>query len=362
MSFTLGKELRLTIFGSSHGTAVGATVDGLPAGLRINEDYIAKWMERRRPSQSELTTQRKEEDLVELISGVVDNFTDGGAVTVIIRNKDVISSHYEELKTNPRPGHGDISLYYKYGEFRNYSGGGFLSGRMTAPIVAVGSVLFPLLKTRGIDIISYIDSLGPISCDDCKPPSDPEKPYDFKSRIPDKNYDLNATEYIKSLSKNGDSTGASIKTIVNGVPEGIGEPFFDSVESDISRAMFSIPGLKGIEFGVGFSFSSMVGSQANDEFYFHGDKILTRTNRNGGILGGISTGMPIEFRVVMKPTSSIRRSQRTVNLATREPSEIIVKGRHDPCIAIRAVPVVQSMTAIVITDLMLRAQKIPRVL
>lgn len=360
MSFTLGRIFKITLFGSSHGPALGVTVDGLPAGLKIDQESIRKWMERRRPAQSTITTQRREEDAVEIISGAPDSVTDGGALTLLIRNKDIISSHYEELKTNPRPGHGDISLYYKYGEFRNYSGGGFLSGRMTAPLVATGAILFPLLSSYGINAVSYIDSLGPVSCPDCKIPSDSESVYAFESRIPDSEKDREAIEYVRSLLKQGDSAGATIRTVINGVPPGLGEPFFDSVESSIARAMFSVPGLKGIEFGAGFSFSSMLGSEANDEFYLQESEIRTSTNNNGGILGGITTGMPVEFKVVMKPTSSIRKPQKTVNLVTREPSEIVIKGRHDPCIAIRAVPVIQAVTAIVMTDLMLSAQKIPR--
>lgn len=361
MSFTTGTDLKLSIFGSSHGELVGATLDGVPAGLNIDMGYISRWMERRRPSQSYLTTQRKEEDSVDIVSGITGGVTDGGALTFFIRNRDAISAHYDELRNNPRPGHGDISLYYKYGEFRNYSGGGFLSGRMTAPLVAAGSVAVSLLERYGIKVISYIDSIGGVHYRG-EAPRDPDYAYSFITRIPDKEKDREAAELVKGLLKDGDSTGGTVRTVIEGIPAGIGEPFFHSMESVISGVMFSIPGLKGIEFGEGFGFSGMKGSQSNDEFSLEDGRVITRTNHNGGILGGISNGMPLEFRVVMKPTSSIRKEQNTVNLETMSPSKIAVRGRHDPCIAIRAVPVIQAMAAYAVCDLLMQARKIPRVL
>lgn len=361
MSFTSGTALKLTIFGSSHGELVGATLDGVPAGLKIDENYIRIWMKRRRPAQSFITTQRKEEDVVEIVSGVARGFTEGGTLTLLIRNKDAISSHYEELKNNPRPGHGDISLFYKYGEFRNYSGGGFLSGRMTAPLVAAGSIALSLLEKYGIKVVSYIDTIGPFKYTGDSPSTE-EIPYSFITRFPDKELDQKAAELIGGMLKDGDSIGGAIKTVITGVPAGLGEPFFHSVESVLSASMFSIPGLKGVEFGDGFDFSEMRGSQANDEFAVEGGRIVTVTNHNGGILGGISNGMPLVLRVAMKPTSSIRKEQNTVNLEDMKASKISIKGRHDPCIAIRAVPVVQTMAAYALCDLMIQAQKIPRVL
>lgn len=362
MSFTLGGTLKLTIFGSSHGNLVGATLDGLPAGLTVDTIFMKKWLERRRPAQSSFTTQRKEMDIPEIVSGVTDGFTDGGALTILIKNEDKISSHYDELREKPRPGHGDLTLFYKYGEHRNYRGGGFLSGRMTAPLVAVGSVALGLLNRQGVHVRSWIDRIGEVSLPLSFVPDSDEGAYQFDTRIPDGSADSSAGELIKKLLKEGDSVGGSIRTQISGVPVGIGEPFFDSVESSISRLMFSIPGLKGIEFGSGFKFAEMNGSVANDAYTIAKDGIKTTSNNNGGILGGITNGMPIEFRVAMKPTSSIRKEQNTVNLSTGKADVLGVRGRHDPCIAIRAVPVVQTMASVALADLMLQAGKIPRVI
>lgn len=354
MSFTFKDALSLSIFGSSHGSHIGFTLSGIPAGVKINSDEINLWMSRRAPGQSILTTQRKEADEVEIISGVNDGFSDGGAITGIIKNMDVISKTYSELRDRPRPGHGDISLYYKYGRFRNFQGGGFLSGRMTACLVGAGSIILSALKMRGIDILSYIDTMGDISIESEKKITENDI-YSHETRMPDLDANNRASSLIMDLIKNGDSTGASIKTIIKNCPPGLGEPFFDSFESVISHLMFSIPGLKGIEFGSGFGFTKLKGTDSRDEFYMEEGKIRTRENHNGGILGGITNGMPIEFRVAMKPTSSIRESQNTVNLETMENEQITVKGRHDPCIAIRAVPVITCVSALAVYDLILRS-------
>ncbi len=361
MSFTHGRALKISVFGSSHGELVGSVLDGLPSGLRVDTVNMRKWLERRRPGQSALTTQRKEEDAPEIVSGISQGYTDGGPLTIIIRNRDTISSHYDEMKDRPRPGHGDLTLFYKYGDHRNYRGGGFLSGRMTAPLVAAGSVTLALLESSGLAVSSYIDRMGEISLpDSASPPT--EDPYAFESRMPDAACNARAVELIRKLLKEGDSIGATIRTVITGVPPGIGEPFFDSVESCLSHLLFSIPGLKGIEFGSGFGFSGMKGTEANDPYSPGQGGIVTTSNHNGGILGGISSGMPIIFRVAMKPTSSIRREQATVNLSTGKPDRLSVRGRHDPCIAIRAVPVVQTLSTIALADLMLRSGKIPRVI
>ena len=354
MSFTFKDALSLSIFGSSHGSYIGFTLSGIPAGVKITSDEINLWMSRRAPGQSILTTQRKETDEVEIISGVNEGFSDGGAITGIIKNMDVISKTYSELRDRPRPGHGDISLYYKYGRFRNFQGGGFLSGRMTACLVGAGAIILSALKMRGIDILSYIDTMGDISIESEKKITENDI-YSHETRMPDLDANNRASSLIMDLIKNGDSTGASIKTIIKNCPPGLGEPFFDSFESVISHLMFSIPGLKGIEFGSGFGFTKLKGTDSRDEFYMEEGKIRTRENHNGGILGGITNGMPIEFRVAMKPTSSIRESQNTVNLETMENEQITVKGRHDPCIAIRAVPVITCVSALAVYDLILRS-------
>ncbi|EQD25847.1 chorismate synthase, partial [mine drainage metagenome] len=234
MSFTFKDGISLSIFGSSHGPYVGFTLSGIPAGEEISEDEINKWMKRRAPGQSILTTQRKEDDHAEIISGIKQGYSDGGAVTILIKNTDIISKNYEELRDKPRPGHGDISLYYKYGEFRNFEGGGFLSGRMTTCLTGAGAIIINILKKKGIEIVSYIDRMGNIALDRDITPEDSEV-YSRDSRIPDTESDRKASEFIKNLLHEGNSTGACIRTIVKDCPPGIGEPFFDSFESVLSH-------------------------------------------------------------------------------------------------------------------------------
>ncbi|MGP6239416.1 chorismate synthase [Cuniculiplasma sp. SKW4] len=352
MSFIFKDRISISIFGSSHGEAVGAVIDGIPAGYRIEQEFIQKWMERRAPGRSTITTQRKERDNVKIISGINNGYTDGGSIALMIQNEDVISKHYDELKERPRPGHGDLSLYLKYGEYRNYSGGGFLSGRMTAPLVASGAIALQVLISEGINIVSYLEQIGDLKFTNANP--DEEKIYELETRMGDSSYDAKAREMIMSLISNGDSVGGVVKTLVSNVPGGMGEPFFDSVESILSHLIFSIPGVKGIEFGSGFAMSGMRGSETNDPFKWNGKNFYTSNNRNGGVLGGITYGDPVEFRVAMKPTSSIRMEQDTINLITHQEEKIRIKGRHDPCIAIRAVPVITCVTAIGILDLYLR--------
>ncbi|KAA8923535.1 chorismate synthase [Thermoplasma sp.] len=353
--FTLGNVLRLTIFGSSHGELVGSTIDGFPVGFRVPVDYIRRYMEYRRPGSSILTSQRKEEDDIEIVSGLHEGYTDGSPITIIIRNKNVISSYYSELRENPRPGHSDYTLFLKYGEFRNYEGGGFLSGRMTAPLVAAGAIAKAYLEGMGIRIMSYMRSIGDVECDRITGDR-----YNFETRMPDPECDERSRNLIMEVMKAGDSLGGRIDTIVENFPGGIGEPFFDSVESIISHAIFSIPAVKAIEFGDGFRLASMRGSEANDPFDVIDGKIVTRTNHNGGILGGITNGMPIKFSIAVKPTPSIHLPQQTVNLSTSERSTITVKGRHDPCVAIRAVPVVECLTSFVLLDLLIQSGYVNR--
>ncbi len=355
MSFTFKDRISISIFGSSHGSSVGCILDGIPAGFKVDENVVNLWMTRRAPGQSSLTTQRKETDNVEFISGINNSYTDGGPITMLIRNKDVIERHYDELRERPRPGHGDLSLFLKYGPFRNYSGGGFLSGRMTAPLVAAGSIAIQLLAEKDIQISSYLQSMGDIRIKEDRFYDDLEV-YGTKSRIPDSVSDSEAENLIRHLQSQGDSTGGIVKTVVKNVPAGIGEPFFDSVESVISHLMFSVPGVKGIEFGDGFQLGRMNGSTSNDLFRMKDEKVKALSNHNGGILGGITYGNDIEFRTVFKPTSSIRKEQETVDIKNWNNTTVRVQGRHDPCIAIRAVPVVKCVTALSLLDLYLRRQ------
>ncbi|WP_276935893.1 chorismate synthase, partial [Ferroplasma acidiphilum] len=264
--FSLGNEIKLTVFGSSHGPYIGGTVDGLPAGLAIDQEFIQKWLDRRKPGQSLITTPRNEDDKIEIIGGSRKGFTDGSPLAFIFKNKDYIDKHYDDLRDNPRPGHADLTMFYKYGEYRNYEGGGFFSGRMTMPLVAAGAFAMGVLKRYNIKIVTYIKSAGGISIDN-EPQEDEDYVYGFSTRMPDREKDSLLYNKILESIKNGDSMGSVISTHIYNVPPGIGEPFFNSVESEISRAMFSIPGLKAIEFGSGFKLGNMYGSEANDEFY-----------------------------------------------------------------------------------------------
>ena len=333
---------------------MGCNLDGLPAGTSIDSAEIAEWMSYRRPAMSEITSQRKEEDAVEMVSGLVGDKTDGGSLTMLIRNKDVVSAHYDEIKYLPRPGHADLTLFQKYGEYRNYSGGGFLSGRMTAPIVAAGAICNKILENSGISIRAWASSIGDVSSDAV--PENPRTAYKTKTRMVDPGSDKRAGELLRDLIAKGDSVGARISVLVDNLPAGVGEPFFDSIESSLAKGIFSIPAVKGIEFGAGFRFTSMKGSEAVDSIYFDGS-IRTRKNNNGGILGGISNGMPVQFNVAMKPTSSIRTPLETVDLRTMKPGTLQVKGRHDPCVGIRAVAVVHCLTAFIFLDLLMQSGK-----
>ncbi len=353
MSFSLGSTLILTIFGSSHGELVGATLDGLPAGISVDIEKIQKWMDLRKPSVNELTTQRKESDLVQIRSGLIEGHTDGSPLFFNIKNEDAIPGHYDDIRNMPRPGHADLTLFLKYGKYRNYSGGGFLSGRMTAPLVSAGSLCMDILDKAGITVAGWLSAIGNVRTDLAAEHA--LSAYDYKTRIPDHEKDLEAQELIRKLISEGDSTGGVVSIRVMSVPAGLGEPFFDSVESKLAHALFSIPAVKGIEFGSGFEMSSRKGSEVRDEIFFDGSDFRTKSNNNGGILGGITNGMPLEFNVAIKPTSSIRKEISTVNLETKKDGVLKIKGRHDPCIAIRALPVVQSVTALSIVDLILES-------
>lgn len=352
MTFSIGNRVRLTVFGSSHGDSVGAILDGLPHGIIVDMDNIRKWLDYRRPGQSDITTQRHESDEFQILSGIFEGKTDGSPLCIRIPNSDAISKHYDDLRHLPRPGHADLTMFYKYGEDRNYPGGGFFSGRMTAPIVAVGAVCMQILENMGIRVVSWQSSIGNVAIEGNSHDCDPHYCYRFKTRIPDQDKDRQAQQLIKDIMGEGNSVGGIISTNITGIPPGVGEPFFDSVESAISHMAFSIPGLKGIEFGSGFRLGKMSGFEAMDEFFISDGVIKTMKNNNGGILGGITNGMPIFFNVVMKPTSSVRKEMKTVDIDTMEESMLKVQGRHDPCISIRAVPVVQTSTAIVLCDLL----------
>lgn len=347
-----GSRYRTTIFGTSHGPFVGCTIEGLRAGIRIDEAFVQAQLDRRRPGQSLVTTQRKEEDRVEFSEGLRGGEATGEPIVAIIRNEDVQSKSYADVARIPRPGHGDFTARMKYGGKSDLRGGGQLSGRMTAPLVVSGAIARQVLAPQGLRFYAHAAQIGRIV-------SRPVTPQDIEAnveRTPVRCADVEAADRmiaeIEAARKDRDSVGGIIEATVTGLPVGVGEPFFDSIEATLSHLMFSIPAVKGVDFGAGFRAASMRGSEHNDPFAIEGGRVVTSTNHAGGILGGISTGMPVSFRVVVKPTASIAKPQRSVDLETMEPTELVVTGRHDPCIVPRAVPVVENVAAMGLLDLM----------
>ncbi|MBR2825929.1 MAG: chorismate synthase [Erysipelotrichaceae bacterium] len=353
MRNTLGNLITVTLFGESHGECVGAVIDGLPAGIKIDMDYISREMNKRR-SVSAISTARSEEDIPHFVSGVKDGFTEGTPVTVLIENTDAKPADYERIKSIARPGHADYTAQVKYRGYQDASGGGHFSGRLTAPLVAVGSIVRKALEDKGILIGTHIDSLNGIedydfNWDDLE--NDLRTLNDRQFAVLNDEMAERMMERIKSAREDKDSVGGVLETVISGLPAGIGEPSFSSVESELARAMFSIGAVKGIQFGAGFRFAKMTGSGANDPFRVVDGKIVTLTNNNGGVNGGITNGMPVVFSTVIKPTPSIGKLQETVNFETMENVELEIKGRHDPAIVHRARAVVDALTALVIADL-----------
>ena len=352
---SIGKRLVLTSFGESHGRCVGAVLDGCPAGLDLEEKDIQKMLDLRRPGQSSITTQRKELDQVEILSGVFRGSTTGAPITMIVWNKDQNSREYDSLKTKLRPGHSDFPAMIKYKKFNDYRGGGRFSGRLTATFVMGGSIARKLLKeSLGVETHSYTLQIGKIRMNKTPTSKMMKTIYSNDVRCPDSIYAKKMKNVIINARKKGDSLGGIIESVTSNLPIGIGEPIFSSIESDISKAIFSIPSVKGIEFGSGFQGSSSFGSENNDLYIIKKGKIVTKTNNAGGILGGLSTGMPIVIRVAFKPASSISKKQVTVDIKTKKSAILSVKGRHDPCVVPRAPPVVDSIVSLTLADLSLQ--------
>jgi len=349
----LGKSFQTSFFGESHGRCVGVLIEGCPPGIKVDLEELNKELEKRRPGGSIYVSPRKEEDRVEILSGVFNEFTTGSPIVVIIYNKDVISFYYEKIKNTPRPSHADFVARIKYYGYNDYRGGGIFSGRITAPMVVAGYFAKKILKRFDVEVYSYIKRIGKF---ECNPSIEEIKKNTYKSpiRFPDLSKVEEIENYLKEIMREGYTIGGIVETIALNLPIGLGEPPIDTLDGDLAKALFMIPAVKGVEFGAGFNFSVMKGSEANDPYIIKDGKVLTLTNNSGGILGGISNGMPLIHRVVIKPASSIRKKQRTVDLEKMKETEIVVEGRHDPCIAIRAVPVVESVTSIIIADHLLR--------
>ncbi|RNJ80411.1 MAG: chorismate synthase [Nitrosopumilus sp. H8] len=360
---SMGRRLVLTSFGESHGKSIGAVLDGCPAGLELDEKDIQKMLDQRRPGQSSIATQRKEGDVVEIISGVFRGNTTGAPITMIIQNSDQKSRDYDSLRTRLRPGHSDYTAMEKYSGYNDYRGGGRFSGRLTATHVMGGAIARKLLKVAlNTRTDAYTVQIGTTSM---------EKEFDEKmsrmiyrndARCPDAKTAEIMRRAIMDAKKNGDSLGGVVESVTTNVPVGLGEPIFGSLESDLSSAMFSIPSVKGVEFGSGFKGAKMRGSDNNDLYVVRRNKIVTSTNNSGGILGGISNGMPIVMRVAFKPASSIAKKQDTIDYKTRKKIALRVGGRHDPCVVPRAPPVVDSLVSLVLADHALISGKIGPVL
>lgn len=356
MSATWGNKLKITIFGESHGSCIGATIDGIEPGIKIDMDLIEKEMSRRAPGRDNLSTQRKEADKAEIISGFFNGYTTGAPLTVLIHNTDRRSKDYSDIKSIARPGHADYSANKKYNGFNDYRGSGHFSGRITAPLVFAGALAKQILKEKYIYIGSHIKSIGHI--EDMKFSENDMNRYTFarlnEQRIPLINEYLrqDMESLILEIKDNGDSLGGVIECAIVGMDAGIGSPFFESVESVLSSIIFSVPAVKGLEFGAGFDICKMKGSQANDQFYYDEDSNLkTRTNHNGGINGGITNSMPIIFRVAIKPTSSIAKMQTSIDMYKKENIDFKIDGRHDPIIVLRVLPVIEAVSAIAVLDM-----------
>jgi len=355
MGNSLGRLFVITSFGESHGECVGIVIDGCPAGLPITVEDIQKELDRRKPGTGVVATRRVEEDKVEILSGVFNGTTTGASICLLIWNKDIDSSEYEKTRFLPRPGHADYTAFVKYGGFNDFRGGGRFSGRITATFVMAGAIAKKLLKLAGIEVLAHTVEIGGVRAE--------AKGFDEIRENAEKNEvrcaDLKAAEemmrLIERVKEEGDSIGGIVEGIAINMPVGLGEPVFDTLDGELAKALFAIPAVKGVEFGSGFSAAQRRGSENNDSFAIRNDKVVTTTNNAGGVLGGISNGMPIVVRVVVKPTSSIAKHQKTVNLESMVPADLAVKGRHDVCIVPRAVPVVESMMAITFCDFALRA-------
>ena len=356
MGSVFGKNIKLSLFGESHGEAIGCVIDGFPHGIKIDNDFIESEMERRRAKNPSVSTTRNEKDKVEILSGLLENKTTGMPIAAIIRNENKRSGDYSNLKIMPRPSHSDFTAMVRYQNYNDIRGGGHFSGRLTAPLVFAGALCKSALKEKfGIDIAAHIKQIYNIKdkYPNGKLPSYKEFINNYKKELSvfDNNAMNEMIKMIKEAKMNMDSLGGIITVVAFNVPAGFGEPFYSSIESRIAESMFGVPAVKGVEFGLGFDFVRYKGSECNDAYTIKNNKIKTKTNNNGGILGGISNGMPIVVNVAIKPTPSIAKEQLTLNIKTKKEDKLIIKGRHDPCIAVRAVPVLEAALSIALLDL-----------
>ena len=359
MSSTYGKNIKVSVFGQSHSAAIGVNIDGLPAGEHIDTDELMRFMSRRAPGNAAHSTKRKEPDVPEFLCGVVDSVTCGAPLCAVIRNTDQRSSDYNNLLETPRPAHADYTAEMRYGGHQDIRGGGHFSGRLTAPLCIAGGICLQILRRHGITIAAHISSIAGVK----DTPFDPVKFNEAVAQsldgkafpVIDDEAGERMSEAIETARLDADSVGGVIECAVSGLPAGIGAPMFDGMENRIAAALFGVPAVKGVEFGAGFAAAEMRGSENNDPFIIENGVVQTATNNHGGILGGITSGMPIIVRAAFKPTPSIGKEQQSVNVKTLSPEKLIVRGRHDPCVVVRAVPVVEAVCAIAVLDALLDA-------
>lgn len=355
MSSTYGEKIKISVFGESHGNGIGVVIDGLPSGIKIDMNKVLLQMARRAPGKDKTATPRLEKDFPNVLSGMLNDTLTGAPLCAVIENTNTRSQDYGNLLSCPRPGHSDYAAFVRYNAANDIRGGGHFSGRLTAPLVFAGSICRQILEQKGIKIAAHISSIGSVN-------DEAFNPVEIDDELINR---LNSTTFsvinesieekmraeVESARINLDSVGGTIECAVTGVEAGFGDPMFDGVEGVIAKAIFGVPAVKGIEFGKGFELAKMHGSQSNDPFRFKNGKVITETNNMGGILGGITNGMPIVFKAAIKPTPSISQKQKTVDLQKKENAELEVHGRHDPCIVVRAVPVIEAVTAIAMMNI-----------
>lgn len=360
---SFGKAFVVTTFGESHGKCVGTVIDGCPVGLPLSEGDVQTELDKRIPRKPEITSGRIEKDAVEILSGIFEGHTTGAPICMLVWNKEAAPSEYDIIKNLPRPGHADYPAHVKYGGFNDYRGGGRFSGRITVSFVMAGAVAKKLLRLFGVEVLAYTKAIGGIEMKETPTLKQiKEETYKNPVKCPDPVCAGSMEKAIIEARKEGDSLGGVVECIALNVPVGVGEPVFDALNADIAKAIFAVPAVKGVEFGAGFKVAAMKGSENNDQYAIRDGKVVTLTNNAGGVLGGLSNGMPIVVRAAIKPTPSIAKKQKTINLSEFKEATLQVKGRHDPCIVPKAVSAIESMVAITLADHMIRAGIIPRVL
>jgi chorismate synthase len=360
---SIGKEFVVTTFGESHGKVVGVVVDGCPAGLPLSEVDFQEELDRRIPTEPKIVSSRVEKDIAKILSGVFKGLTTGAPIALMVENKETQSSDYEAIKDQPRPGHSDYPAHIKYGGFNDYRGGGRFSGRVTVALVMAGTIAKKLLGRYNVDVLAYTLAIGNVRTNRQFSASEIRKNrYEAATRCPDLVCAEKMEEAIVEAKKEGDSLGGIVECVTLNLPVGIGEPLFDALDADLAKALFGVPAVKGVEFGAGFSATKMRGSENNDVFFVKNGRVSTSTENAGGILGGLSSGMPILVRAAIKPTPSIAKEQKTVNLSAMENCTLNIKGRHDPCVVPKAVPAIEAVVAITLADHMIRSGYIPRLL